>query len=128
LVVKELLLCSLLLSLGTSLPAAENGALHDPLRPLDYRPSVTSSAAKPVALKASEWRLGAVLVSTERQVAVINGQSLQVGDLFDGYELVEIESSQVVLQKKQKTVVLRRSGTGLKKAFSSRDVTTGSQP
>ncbi|MDB4470791.1 hypothetical protein N9063_00745 [Deltaproteobacteria bacterium] len=124
--VNRIILLALLLSFGTLLHAAETGGLKDPLRPLGYRaPTVTAQKAEP---KTDEWRLGAVLISPERAVAVINGQSLQVGELFEGYKLVKIESTKVLLKKKQKQIVLHRSGTGLKKAFSSRDVAKGSQP
>jgi hypothetical protein len=72
--------------------------------------------------------LAAVLISAERAVAVINGQSLQVGDLLDGYTLKKIEPASVLLQKKQKKIVLRRVGTGLKKAVPSAEAVEGSQP
>ena len=126
--VNRIILLALLLIFGTVLHAAETGPLKDPLRPLGYRAPTVSAPAQKAEPKTDEWRLAAVLISPERAVAVINGQSLQVGDLFEGYKLVKIESTKVLLKKKQKQIVLHRSGTGLKKAFSSRDVAKGSQP
>lgn len=125
--VNKILFLGFVLLVGTSLHAADTSPIRDPLRPLGYQgtasPTVTQRAAKTV-----EWRLAAVLISPERTVAVINGQSLQIGDQLNGYELVEIESDKVLLQKNQKKLVLRRAGTGFKKALSSEGVVKGSRP
>ena len=121
--VKELVLVSLLLAALSASVAAE--PLQDPLRP----PGVGSkTAAHKATPRKMSWSLDAVLVSPQRSVAIINGQPLQLGGEIAGYRLVKIDSGSVVLQKKQKKVVVRRSGTGLKKALPQRDVTKGSQP
>lgn len=108
--------------------AADSGGLKDPLQPLNYQSPVTPASPEMSVKKRTVWRLGAILIAAEREVAMINGQSLQIGDMLDGYRLVKIESASVLLQKKNEKIVLRRSGTGLKKAFLSRDVGKGSQP
>jgi type II secretory pathway component PulC len=66
-------------------------------------------------LKTATWKLTAVLLSEQRSVAVINGQSLQPGDELEGYTLRSIHEDRVVLTGEGKKLVLQRSGTGLKK-------------
>ena len=125
--VRKTVLLALLLLVGATLVEAKGG-LGDPLRPLA---GAAPSAAEPTVAaqkRPLELRLEAVLLSTERAVAIINGQSLQLGDRIDGFRLSKIAADRVELQKKQKKIVLRRTGTGLKKAFLSRDVGKGSQP
>ncbi len=125
LVVKRILLLSLLLP--TIALAAEKNPLKDPLRPLKSQNSAVSSVVKKPAESQLDWRLGAVLVAADRAVAMINGQALQVGDRLHGYQVKQIEPGSVLLTKGQKKLVLRRSGTGLKKA-SVLEAGEGSQP
>lgn len=126
--VKQTLLLLVLLILSTTWAVAQRG-LEDPLRPLAGVPaSDAEEAAKIEQKQPHELRLEAVLLSAERTVAIINGHALQVGDQIEGFRLNKIEKSRVELQKKQKKIVLRRTGTGLKKAFSSQDVGKGSRP
>ena len=114
--VKKRALISLLL-LGIPFSAVGGERLLDPMRPLVSSASgPVETVGKPLVTKQLDWRLGAVLISAEREVAVINGKSLQVGD--------KIEQ----LQMKKKKMVLRRAGSGLKKAFLSQDVGKGSHP
>lgn len=126
---KRFLCCLLvLLTCGPMLVAAAD-VLKDPLRPIRYQAPVAEQAVDSGAEQQRlDWRLSGVLISAERSVAIINGQSMQVGDLFEGYKLIKIEAGEVLLQSKQKQIVLRRAGTGLKKASSFLDVTKGSHP
>ena len=117
-----------LLLLGSTVSAAEQSALSDPLRPLGYYPRAVSVNQANAVAKPINWRLSAVLHSAKRSVAVINGRPLQLDDEINGFRLVKIEPASVLLQKKQEKIVLRRSGTGLKKAFPLRDVEKGNQP
>lgn len=118
------LLCLLVLLCGP-VSAAETGRLQDPLRPVRYQAPVVEKKAE---VERQNWSLSAVLLSADRAVAVINGQSLQLGDLLDGYRLVKIEPGKVLLRKNRKQIVLSRSGTGLKKISSFERVKKGSQP
>jgi hypothetical protein len=61
------------------------------------------------------WRLKAVLIAPGRSVAVIDDRSVVLNGEFEGYTLTEIEADHVVLKSPQKTLVLRRSGSDLKK-------------
>lgn len=113
----EIVVCGCLFSVLLSLTAlAQSGQLVDPMRPRHYEdpqsappPSVEQPSPAPT------WKLTTVLLAADRRVAVINGKSLQVGDSLDGYQLVEILSDRVQLRKNQSRVLLRRSGTGLRK-------------
>ena len=125
--VKQVILISIVLLFVTSVQAAEKGALKDPLRPLGFHAPTAPATTRPVAGTSFEWRLGTVLISAERSVAVINGKALQIGDLLNGYTVKTIETDNVLLQKNKKKLVLRRSGTGLKKAVPTGRVEEGSQ-
>jgi len=129
-VVKKVILSSLIVMLsGTmSFLAAQGNGLVDPMRPLQSYSekvgSVKSTAKKP----ASEpLDLLAVLTSSDRSVAVINGKLLQEGESIGGYTLIQISSDQVVLQSKTGKRTLHRSGTGLKKKSTPSDVKKGSK-
>ena len=50
--------------------------------------------------------LESVLYGPERQIAVINGQVLRVGDSVDGARLLRIEADKVTLQRGSTEVVL----------------------
>jgi hypothetical protein len=114
--------------LATSLPAAESEWV-DPLRPAQFQSAVkkaekAQSDAQPDP--SASWRLTAVLIAPERSVAVIDGRSLELGAEFEGYELSEINADRVVLKSSQRVIVLRRSGSGLKKNLIERSSAQGS--
>ena len=122
-VLPSVILCILLIVQGA---AAEKPALQDPLRPVRYQaPTEDNSSTSEVE---KSWHLSAVLRSDARSVAVINGQVVQVGEMFDGYKVVKIESGKVLLAHNKKTIVLQRAGTGLKRVSSSQGIGKGSRP
>ena len=94
---------------------AQQGLLIDPMRPQQIQSPKQSlpAAQKPVA--AESWVLSTILTSAERKVAIINGQPFQQGDSLNGYKVIEIEPDRVVLKGNKSKVLLRRSGTGLRK-------------
>ena len=128
--VKKMILSLLIVMLsGTmSFLAAQGSRLVDPMRPLQSHSekvgSVKSTAEKPAA---ESLELLAVLTSSDRSVAVINGKLLQKGERIGGYKLIQISSNQVVLQSKTGKRTLHRSGTGLKKKSTKSDVKKGSK-
>lgn len=76
-------------------------ALRDPTQPpqLVAPASSASATAQPVS---SEPRLQSVLISTRgdgRRVAVIDGESLRVGDTFHEFKVVKISADKVVLRQ-----------------------------
>ena len=100
------------------LPALIEAAdLSDPMRPRTYQPPDPQVQVEPdrPRVDTDSWRLTGVLLSAERSVAIINGQSLRVGALLDGYRLVELSADRALLRRKGQRVVLTRAATGLKK-------------
>lgn len=128
----RILLTVLLLIVAGQSFAAQLDQFVDPMRPVRYQASVANTTPmkkngqKLVNTKA--WRLTAVLISAERSVAVINGKSVQEGEILNGFKLVKIMPDKVLLKNKQRKFVLRRSGTGLKKISPSKDIGKGSKP
>ena len=116
----------ILVTVGIALPVAA-GSLVDPMRPVNYqRADVSSDVVKKISV-TEDWKLSGVLISASRKVAVINGLSLQLGDNIDGYRITKITTATAVLKNKEQTLVLHRSGTGLKKS-AIKDNLKGSNP
>lgn len=72
---------------------AAYAAMRDPTMPLGYAGSGQKSVAEPNSLQ-----LTATYLSSQRQIAVINGQFLTVGASIDGYQVVKIDNSTVQLK------------------------------
>lgn len=128
----RLLLTVLLLVLAVESFATQIDQFVDPMRPVRYQASDTSSSSigknNQQLVDTNAWQLTAVLTSAERSVAVINGKPLQEGEILNGFKLVKIMPDKVLLKNKQRKLVLRRAGTGLKKISLSKDVGKGSNP
>jgi len=105
----------ILVTVGSVLPVAA-GPLVDPMRPVNYQRAYESSAAAKKTSVAKDWKLSGILISASRTVAVINGMALQLGGNIDGYRITKITATTAVLKNKHQTLVLHRSGTGLKKS------------
>ena len=84
--------------------SAEARDFRDPTRP--YRPPV---AVKPPVAKS--FVVNAIFVSSRRQIAVINGQRVAVGDLVDGATVTRIEKHAITLDAdgREVTATLKRS-------------------
>jgi hypothetical protein len=110
--------------------AATEQQFVDPMRPSHYQDqsNTRSVVEKQPQVKTGSWELTAVLLSPGRSVAVINGKSLQLGEQLEGYKLIQVQSDRVILRNKQEKLVLRRTGTGLKKVSINRGVGKGSKP
>lgn len=102
-----------LMLLGSGAMVAGAATFQDPLRPSGYSAAQQEHARK--IEQAPAWKLTAVLFSDARLVAVINGRTVRVGDILEGYRVKSIARDQVVLNKKDRTIVVQRTGTGLKK-------------
>lgn len=78
---------------------------QDPTQP--EWPALAAPAAT-AAEKAGKpaLRLQLIRQQGKRQLAVINGQSLTVGQTIAGYQLVRIQSDHVTLQNEQEQLVL----------------------
>jgi len=89
--------------------------LFDPMRPEHYQAPAPAEKSEDPKVDTTSWSLTAVLSAADRVIAVINGKSLQQGDEFKGYTVMAIQPDHVLLQNKEKQLVLHRVGTGLKK-------------
>lgn len=112
----RILICTFILSTSVSQGIWAQQQLTDPMRPQRYQAPQKSAPIKTQkAVKTDTWKLSTVLTSADRKVALINGKPFQIGDLLEGYRIVEIRSDRVVLKNDKSKVLLRRSGTGLRK-------------
>ncbi|MGD8742726.1 MAG: general secretion pathway protein GspB [Granulosicoccaceae bacterium] len=68
-------------------------AFEDPTRP----PTAVLRATAHADAQASGWVLSSILVSPRRRIAIINGQSVQQGDLIGAARVLEIDSTGVTL-------------------------------
>jgi MSHA biogenesis protein MshK len=84
---------------------ADELPLRDPLRP--YTPGPASA---PNATAERGLELTAVVIGSERRIAVINGELRREGDRFDGVTLVRIERGAVHLQRSGEDWTLRLAG------------------
>lgn len=77
---------------------------RDPLQPPSFERERTQSR-----FNASAWQLASTLVSDERRVARINGQSVRPGDWVGGAQVRAIERGRVRLDYRGRTFTIRRS-------------------
>lgn len=77
---------------------------QDPTQP--EWPAFAAPAASVASAEKPALRLQLVRQQGEHQLAVINGQSLMVGQVIAGYRLVRIERNQVTLRNEQEQLVL----------------------
>jgi len=82
------------------MPFAASGQQTDPTRPFG---AVKSSS---YSEKKSALVLQSIIQSGQSKKAVINGQVLNVGDVYKGFELIAISSKGVVLQSSQSRMEL----------------------
>ena len=81
---------------------ADEGPVRDPMQP--FRPS----AAAPGAPDApAGYVLTAVLISSARSIAVVNGKPYRLGDRVGAAELVRIEPQAVHLQEAGEDLIIR---------------------
>lgn len=105
---KRSVLAVLLALVGLSgLPSAGAQGLPDPTRPA-IGPGSGSGSGNAAA--ATPAQLQVVLIGrgpAARKVAVISGQTLRIGDKFDGAVLASISENEVVLRNGSKVQVLK---------------------
>lgn len=75
-------------------------APRDPMQPYARGGAGAAGVAKP------RFMLTAVLISSERRIAVLNGKPYQSGESVDGAEIVRIESSAVHLREHGAQIVV----------------------
>lgn len=88
------LFLSIILIVFTSWAFAGEESLRDPTRPLGYYGDGKVAAQK--------LELHSILISADRKLAIINGQTLRENDLIkggDGIRVARIEANDVLLQQ-----------------------------
>jgi hypothetical protein len=101
---RKLVLAVSMLLIASAVLADDELPLRDPMQPYRRIPSNGGTDSAPRSLD-----LSAVLVSTSRRVAVINGGLRRVGDEIDGATLVAIDSDSVRLRRGGEVLVLHLS-------------------
>jgi MSHA biogenesis protein MshK len=96
----------------SSLAQADTGTMRDPTMPIGKSVSVNSNNSAVVVLQ-----LNSILISQQRRLAVINGQSLRQGDDIKGtgFRVTAIDAHSVRVQSNQTTRVLSLVNTKVKK-------------
>ena len=109
----------LILVIQISLPQVQAAEIRDPMEPPAYalqkfreakwkisnKRVKTTIAVKKPAVKA--MHLTSILYSSERKIAIIDDQTLKVGDAIRNARLIKINKGSVRLVKKGKIIVLR---------------------
>lgn len=72
------------------LPFAARAELRDPTQPPDFISSGDTIV--------TTWRLDAIIISENRRIAIINGQSLKIGEKISGNQLVDVQPYSVQLE------------------------------
>jgi len=99
--------------------AQSSAGLVDPLRPSHYRPPPqveAPSGSEQIDVLRQQFQLTAILKSSHRAMAVINGRPLQVGQTLNDFRLAEIGTDYVVLRKGEHKLTLYRTIIGVKKS------------
>lgn len=99
-----------LLLLSTSPSWAQ---LRDPTQPYNFSEKAQSA-------QINSWELNAVLISSERRIAVINGQPFKLGDEVGGEKIVQVESNRVQLEGADGKITLFLLDTIVKREETSR--------
>jgi hypothetical protein len=93
-------------------PTVHAAGLHDPTRP-DYASSAHATSAN------RGWRLESTLVSSRRRLAIVNGQTVHVGDRVNGARVNAIHPGSVRLGTAHGTVTVQLVSTSIKTAHSA---------
>jgi hypothetical protein len=83
-----------LLIVAATVAAGAEPPLRDPMQPF----RAVGTPGDPSGEPAPRFRLTAVLISSERRVAIVNGKSYLPGALVDGAEIVDIEPRSIRLR------------------------------
>ena len=84
------------LLVGLGVAAAEELPVRDPMRPFGGTGGGTVTQR---VVAGPRFELTAVLISSARRVAIVNGRPYQQGEFVDGAEIVSIEPSVVRLRE-----------------------------
>ncbi len=85
--------------------------IGDPTQPPDFGddPAIATDELRSGALTLQE-----ILISPERRLAIVNDQTLAIGDWIDGATVVAIESYRIWLRRSGENIILSLSGAPVK--------------
>jgi MSHA biogenesis protein MshK len=104
-------LCILLLSAGACADNGNVSEVRDPTAPLGYTATGT-------LVGGEQFALNSILISPQRKLAIINGNTLREGEVVPGSADVKVQrilNQAVVLQQADQVWVLRLSPSILKR-------------
>jgi len=113
-----------------ALPVMAND-FYDPMKPPSLalkkfrlekaksRPVSPQAVVKP---KQQRWTLNSILISSQRQHAIINNKLVRKGDLIEGARLLSLKPDRVRLSSRGKVIELKLPGRGqsIKKPFKEK--------
>ena len=102
-------LLGMLASSGPAL-AGDAEALHDPLRP----PGWGETVSKAPGFNAAAWQLESTLTSIGRNVAIINGKPVGVGDRVGGARVLAVEAGTARLDYRGRHFTIQRPTTNVR--------------
>ena len=91
-------------------PVFAGEILTDPTRP----PVATAGQAVLTGHKPLKWQLTSTIIGSERRVAVINGQIVQIGEPIDGAVLEKVAPGSVFLVHEGRRLHLKLNGKPVK--------------
>jgi len=74
------------------------GALSDPTRPVNFM--------NRMEFPVSAWKLSAIIIGKDRRVAIINEQSVSLGEVIYGNRVIAIHRNTVQLSNSDGTITL----------------------
>lgn len=77
--------------------------LDDPTRP----PSIAEGAVSETEAVDASWDLSSILVSPERNIAIINGKTVTSGDVLSGAKVLSIQEAGVKLRHRGEIILLK---------------------
>ncbi len=120
------LILIILIGLPAGVGAQSTSGLVDPLQPSHYQPQPPPDQhleVENLERLRDQFQLTTVLLAADRTVAIINGQSLQPGQMIADFRLLEIGPDYVVLEKKQQKLTIYRSVADMQKSPATDGVT-----
>lgn len=94
-----MLALTIVAAIGVLIATPSVAGVYDPMRP-----QAGLVAAESVTADHIELHLEATMISALRRVAIIDGSTVNVGDLYQGYRVASIDEGSVVLaQRGEKT-------------------------
>ncbi len=100
----------LVLLCGLAMARSARAELGDPTRPPDF----SNVSVEAVESGGSPFRVSSILVAPDRQVAIVNGARVEVGDEVSGATVTQIKGQAVLLQLAEEELELRISGEPVK--------------